>query len=100
MARKKRTDPSGNPYIDGLIYGTQWDANILTYSFPTIKSAYGDPKNIFLQSDANNNWTSLEEAPSCRSTWRCNRRPRAFWRSSPPSRISPSTSWTARSRRC
>lgn len=63
MARKKRTDPSGNPYVDGLIYGTQWDANILTYSFPKIKSAYGDPKNIFLDfDDDNNEWISLADA--------------------------------------
>jgi serralysin len=32
---------SGNPYVDGLLYGTKWAVTTLTYSFPTSASFYG-----------------------------------------------------------
>jgi serralysin len=33
--------PTGNPYIDGVLDGTKWAVNSLTFSFPTDPSLYG-----------------------------------------------------------
>lgn len=40
MAAGIRSVPTGNPYIDGILYGTQWSGRI-TYSFPDAISDYG-----------------------------------------------------------
>jgi VCBS repeat-containing protein len=42
--------PTGNPYIDGVLSGTEWATSNLTYSFPTSASYYeygGEPGNNF-----------------------------------------------------
>jgi serralysin len=32
---------TGNPYLDGMLTGTKWAVNALTFSFPTDASFYG-----------------------------------------------------------
>ena len=40
MASVSSVTPTGNLYIDGVIYGTKWASTSLTYSFPTSASFY------------------------------------------------------------
>ena len=34
-------NPTGDAYIDGLLSGSKWGVNSLSYSFPTDPSFYG-----------------------------------------------------------
>lgn len=41
MPATASVNPTGNAYIDGVLYGTKWAVNSLTFSFPTDPSFYG-----------------------------------------------------------
>src|SRR5579871_4180224 len=41
MTSVSSVSPTGNPYIDGVLVGTKWATNTLTYSFPSSPADYG-----------------------------------------------------------
>jgi serralysin len=53
MPATTTVSPTGDPYVDGVIYGTKWAVDSFTYSFPTSPSyygviyGYGEPLNNF-----------------------------------------------------
>jgi serralysin len=41
MPATSTISPTGNAYIDGVLYGTKWAVTTLTFSFPSSASFYG-----------------------------------------------------------
>src|ERR1043165_1762910 len=56
MPATSTVTPTGNPYIDGVLYGTKWAVNSFTYSFPATASRYGSP---YGDNEPSNNFEAL-----------------------------------------
>ena len=62
MAAVASVSPTGNSYIDGVLAGSKWAANSLTFSFPTDPSFYGSGYGYGETSTGFEAFTSAQQA--------------------------------------
>src|SRR5438105_376891 len=62
MTSVSTLSPTGNAYVDGVLYGTKWAVSSLTYSFPSSPSFYGSGYANGEPGDAFKAFTAVQQA--------------------------------------